>query len=170
MPRTASSCAGFTLLELMVVVLIMGLAAGLISVSLTPDPRALLREDAERVAQLARAAITEARMTGHAVGVTAEAGRYRFWRLTEGQWREMRDDDLLRARALPAGTAISIRSIENRRVLSTQRLVFAPAGLSMAFEIELVSDAGSVQVTGSPVGEIQVVTSEGAGGGERANR
>ena len=44
---------GFTLIELMVVLVIIGIASAAISLSIKPDPLQLLRKDAERVAQLA---------------------------------------------------------------------------------------------------------------------
>jgi len=43
---------GFTLIELMVVLVIIGIASAAISLSIRPDPLQLLRKDAERVAQL----------------------------------------------------------------------------------------------------------------------
>ena len=42
------SCRGFTLIELMVVLLIMGLFAGLVTTITRPDERALLRLEADR--------------------------------------------------------------------------------------------------------------------------
>ena len=52
---------GFTLIELMVVLVIIGIASVAISLSIKPDPLQLLRKDAERVAQLLQIAQAEAR-------------------------------------------------------------------------------------------------------------
>ncbi|MDP1716865.1 MAG: type II secretion system protein, partial [Burkholderiales bacterium] len=43
---------GFTLIEMLVVMLIMGLLVGLVATITRPDDRALLRIEAERLAQL----------------------------------------------------------------------------------------------------------------------
>ncbi|MGH8694384.1 MAG: prepilin-type N-terminal cleavage/methylation domain-containing protein, partial [Burkholderiales bacterium] len=52
---------GFTLIELLVVLLIMGLFAGLVSTLTRPDDRALLRVEAERLAQLLDLAAMQSR-------------------------------------------------------------------------------------------------------------
>ncbi|WP_081029284.1 type II secretion system protein, partial [Pseudomonas savastanoi] len=41
---------GFTLIELMVVLVIIGTVSATVSMSIKPDPAALLRKDAERLA------------------------------------------------------------------------------------------------------------------------
>ncbi len=43
---------GFTLIELMVVLVIVGIATAAISLSARPDPTGLLRQDAARLARL----------------------------------------------------------------------------------------------------------------------
>jgi general secretion pathway protein H len=52
---------GFTLIELMVVLVIIGIASAAISLSIKPDPLHLLRKDAERVAQLLQVAQADAK-------------------------------------------------------------------------------------------------------------
>jgi len=115
MPTSApgrSSRRGFTLLELLVVLLVMGLAAGLIGVLVHPDERALLRLEAERLAQLLDLAAVESRLTGKPIAFTADISKYRFWRWRDDAgWLEAREDSL-RARSLPPGMAISGPRIE----------------------------------------------------------
>ena len=107
-----SSRRGFTLLELLVVLLVMGLAAGLIGTLVHPDERALLRLEAERLAQLLDLAATESRLTGKPVAFTAEVSTYSFWRWRDDAgWFQAREDSL-RPRSLPPGMAISGARIE----------------------------------------------------------
>ena len=47
---------GFTLIELMVVLVIIGIASAAISLTIKPDPLHLLRKDAERLSQLLQVA------------------------------------------------------------------------------------------------------------------
>ena len=60
----ATGQRGFTLIELLVVLLIMGIFVGLVSTITQPDDRALVRVEAERLAQLLDLAATKSRLTG----------------------------------------------------------------------------------------------------------
>ena len=115
MPTSAPgvcSRRGFTLIELLVVLLVMALAAGLIGTLVHPDERALLRLEAERLAQLLDLAAVESRLTGKPIAFTAELSKYSFWRWREDAgWFEAREDSL-RPRSLPPGMAISGPRIE----------------------------------------------------------
>jgi len=95
-----------------VVLLVMALAAGLIGTLVHPDERALLRLEAERLAQLLDLAAVESRLTGKPIAFTAELSKYSFWRWREDAgWFEAREDSL-RPRSLPPGMAISGPRIE----------------------------------------------------------
>ncbi|SDU91932.1 type II secretion system minor pseudopilin GspH [Pseudomonas mucidolens] len=74
---------GFTLIELMVVLLIIGIASAAISLSIKPDPLHLLRKDADRLGQLLQIAQAEARVDGRAITWRADAKGYRFSRNSE---------------------------------------------------------------------------------------
>ena len=76
--------SGFTLIEVLVTLVIIGLFAGLISGIVRPDERALLRVEAERLAQLLDLAGTEARMSGRSLGWVTDGSSYRFLRNQRG--------------------------------------------------------------------------------------
>jgi general secretion pathway protein H len=162
---------GFTLLEMLVVLMIMGLFVGLVSTITRPDDRAVLQLEAERLSQLLDFAATEARLTGKSIAWTADESGYRFWRSSdEGAWTEIRDSELLRERALPQGVAVSDFRVENMRPQGTMRLEFAPQGSSLAFTISMSLGTARYAVTGSPVGEVRVVPGEGSTDGQVALR
>ena len=166
MPTSAhgiSSARGFTLIELLVVLLIMGLFVGLVSTITRPDDRAVLRLEAERLAQLLDIAATEARLTGTSIAWTADESSYRFWRSGEdASWSEIRDSELLRARTLPQGMALSGFRVENMRPQGAMRLEFAPQGSTLAFTIGVSLSTEHYTISGSPVGEVRVMPGEGA--------
>lgn len=74
---------GFTLIELMVVLVIIGIASAAISLSIKPDPLHLLRKDAERLSQVLQVAQAEARADGRAITWRADAKGFRFSRRSD---------------------------------------------------------------------------------------
>ena len=153
---------GFTLIEMLVVLMIMGLFLGLVSTITRPDDRAILRLEAERLSQLLDFAATEAQLTGKAIAWTADDSGYRFSRLgDDNAWSEIRDSDLLRARTLPQGVAVSGFRVENMRPQGSMRLEFAPQGSSLAFTVGMSLGTERYTVAGSPVGDVRAVQGDG---------
>lgn len=162
---------GFTLIELLVVLLIMGLFAGLVSTITRPDDRALLRVEAERLAQLLDLAAMQSRLTGKSIAWTAHGPGYRFWRFSEDTyWSEILDDDSLRARTLPQGMAIAGMRVENVRAPEQMRLEFNPYGETPAFNVEMALGTARCTVAGSPIGDVRVLPEQGKEHGELARR
>jgi general secretion pathway protein H len=167
--RSARPC-GFTLIELLVVLLIMGLFAGLVSTITRPDDRALLRVEAERLAQLLDLAATKSRLTGKSIAWTADGPGYRFWQFSEDtSWSEILDDDSLRPRTLPQGMVIAGMRVENMRTPGPMRLEFNPYGAT-SFDVEMALGAARCMVAGSPIGEVRVLPEQGKENGELARR
>jgi general secretion pathway protein H len=162
---------GFTLIEMLVVLMIMGLFVGLVSAITRPDDRAILRLEAERLSQLLDYAAMEARLTGMSIAWTADESGYRFWRSADGAtWSEIRDSDVLRARTLPQGVTVSAFRVENMRPQSPIRLEFTPQGSSLAFTVGISIGAERYTITGSPVGEVRIAPGDGISNGEVALR
>jgi general secretion pathway protein H len=150
--------AGFTLIEVLVVLLIMGLMVGMVSAIVRPDDRELACVEADRLAQLLDLAATEARLTGLSVAWTPDAQGYRFWRMTEdAQWAELRDSDALRPRILPEGMRVAAMQVENVPVTRDMRLEFTPQGRVFSFSIDMTLGAARCAVAASPLGEVRVV-------------
>jgi general secretion pathway protein H len=147
MPTSATgpcSRRGFTLIELLVVLLVMGLAAGFIGALVQPDDRMRLRVEAERLAQLLDLAATESRLTGKPVAFTAERSKYSFWYWRENAgWLEVRED-VLRARSLPSGMA-----------MSGPRIEFDPY-VPAVYRIQISLGEARYAVDGTPLGEVRI--------------
>ena len=153
---------GFTLIEMLVVLLVMGLLAGLVSVIAQPDARSRLRVEAERLAQLLNLAAEESRLTGKTIRWSADGPVYRFLRL-QGDlgWTEIRDNDLLRPRTLPRGMIIAGLWNEALRPQEAIRLQFTPYGMPAAYTIRLTSEVAQYTVAASPVSGARVLQDKG---------
>ena len=162
---------GFTLIEMLVVLLIMGLLVGLVSAITRPDDRALLHVEAQRLAALLNFAAAQSRLTGKSIAWTANGPGYRFWQFQEDTgWSEARDSDLLRARTLPQGMMISDLWVETMRPQGVMRLEFIPYGPTLSFTIEMSLGAERYAVAASPVGDVQALPSAGKTNGNMALR
>lgn len=152
---------GFTLIEMLVVLLIMGLLVGLVSASARPDDKAVLRLEADRLAQLLELAATESRITGRPIAWTATGPAYRFWQLSEDLGWMAIADEVLRPRTLPSGMTIAAMRVENGRSSGPMRVEFSPYGAAASFSIEMSLGNSHFTVANSPIGDVRVLTEGG---------
>lgn len=168
---SSSSSYGFSLIEVLVVMLIMGLLIGLVAFIARPNDRDQLHVEAERLARLLDLAVDESRFTGNAIAWTADGTAYRFWRYREGTgWLEIRDNNLLRARILPHGMEISDLWVEATRRQDVMRLEFSPYPPSLAFTVMMSLGVERTTISGSPLGEVRVLPGDGRTNGALALR
>lgn len=153
---------GFTLIEMLVVLLIMGLLVGLVSASARPDDRALLRLEADRLAQLLDLAATESRLTGRPIAWTATGPAYRFWQFSEDLGWKAIADEVLRPRTLPNGMTIAAMRSENGRSTGPMRVEFSPYGAAASFSIDMALGKVHSTVASSPIGDVRVLPEGGA--------
>jgi general secretion pathway protein H len=146
--------AGFTLLEMLVVLVIAGLLVSLASVKLTRNPRTDLNEEAQRLALLFESAGDEAQVRAKPIAWLPLDGGFRFDIRTEDGWRPLRDD-LLRPRRWEGGvTGVTIQYPGTDQ--SAERVVFGTEAIDTPMEVTLVSASGSVTIVGTGNGRYQV--------------
>lgn len=94
---------GFTLLEILVVVAILGVVASLAVALVGPDERNVSLREAKRFAGALEYAAERAQWRNELLGVSADRQVVRFWRrdTVNDRWQLLDDDDVLRARPLP---------------------------------------------------------------------
>ena len=90
--------AGFTLLELLVVLVIAGITLGIVSFNAMPSPRQALQNEAQRIALLLQLARDEAIVRDRPIAFEVNAEGYRFLQREERSWQPLSGDDLLRPR------------------------------------------------------------------------
>ena len=143
MSRSAEQ--GFTLLELMVVVAIVGLASAAVVVAL-PDPRGRVIDEADRLAVRAKAVQDDAIVQGRAISLRIDASGYAVERRIDGQWQAA-GERLFAPVGWKQGTLVS----------SGGRATFDPTGaIGEPVTVELRRDTATARVTLSGDGGIRV--------------
>lgn len=185
--RPAQPCrgSGFTLIEILVVVVIIGVVSAIVVLGLgNLGSDRELQNEARRMTSLIEMASDEATMQGRDFGLEVLQTSYRFVEfdsLTE-QWYEVIGDDLMRPRQLAQDTEFDL-FLEDRRVLLEleaadiaqdddddrdliddylPHILVLSSGDISPFELEIIrmSDRASVQLSVSPAGELKVGASE----------
>lgn len=152
--------SGFTLIEMLVVVLVIGLASGIVIVNLGGDDRRATEREATRLASALEHAAALAQWQGETLGVSAEGNAYRFWRRgAEGRWTAVRDDDVLAPRALPPALQVTPASYAGAPVAAGAVLPFRPSGRNEPYALLLASPAWSLVVAGDPLNRVHVAAS-----------
>lgn len=129
---------GFTLLEVLVIIVIIAVLATAVSVKISPDSRQLLREEAVRLAALLGHARDEAITTGGALAWQSTADGYRFvQRAPDRTWQPITRDTALRPRSLPTGMSLVAIELPARNANAEPVIVLAPTGIHDPFRITL---------------------------------
>lgn len=134
---------GFTLVELMVVIVIMGLLAS-VAVLALPERGGGLRAEAERFAARAKAAQEAALVNARATSLSIDAGGYAVARSDAGAWQEVARYEWSAGTRPDFGTGQRLRT------------VFDATGIADPLEVTLRRGGERVQVDISSDATIQV--------------
>ncbi|WMY08189.1 GspH/FimT family pseudopilin [Paraburkholderia phenoliruptrix] len=145
---------GFTLLEMMVVLVIAGLLVSLTALTMTRNPRTDLNEEAQRLALLFESAGDEAQVRARPIAWQPLDGGFRFDMRTEDGWRPLRDD-LLKPRQWEGGvTGVTIDYPGSSSQAS--RVVFGTEAIDVPVRVTLFSAVGRATIVGTGNGRYEV--------------
>lgn len=147
---------GFTLLELLVVLVIVGITMGFISYNALPDERQQLQNEAQRIALLMQLARDEAIVRNRPIAFESGPDGYRFLVRDENRWLNLDDDELLHARQFrrgPLSLSITPRTAGESDPL---RIVFGREPVDRPFLLTLASNQATVSIRADGVGRFTV--------------
>ena len=147
---------GFTLLELLVVLVISGVLLGMVGLNAMRSERQVLQGEAQRVALLLQLARDEAIVRNRPIAFEAEPDRYRFLIRDGNKWENFTQDDLLREREFPrypVGLSITPPTAAETNPV---RIVFGREPVDKPFVLTFTLGDASVAIRADGVGRFTV--------------
>src|SRR3954447_9054559 len=119
-PTLGTGTKGFTLVEILVVVAIVGIVLAVAAPNLFPTDAEIARRESANVALALERARDEAWFGGRATAVSFEPGRLREWHLAGASWQP----DDAHATALSPSLAVERVVVEGQDLKPGERLLF----------------------------------------------
>jgi general secretion pathway protein H len=146
--------AGFTLVEILVVVAIAGIVLAVAAVNLFPSDEEVARREASQIALDIESARDDAWFGGRPTAVSLAEGRLRTFRLAaDRSWSPIPG----RERRLPDTVRIASLAIDGREVDLREVLVFLPDGLGVPFRVALTVRGIPRAVEGDAAGSVRAL-------------
>jgi general secretion pathway protein H len=147
---------GFTLLELLVVMVIVGITLGAVSFNAIPSERQVLQNDAQRIALLLQLARDEAIVRNRPIAFEAEADRYRFLLFEENKWQALQQDELLREREFKRSPVTFTVIPPTAEQTTPLRIIFGREPVGIPFVLTLAVGNAQVAIRADGVGHFVV--------------
>jgi len=149
---------GFTLLEMLVVLVLASIMLSMVAINLFPDEQRSLQTEGERLAYLLEQSGKSARIGGQPLAWSTSGREHRFWmKNKQGEWRRVEQDDLLHPRSLPDDMRVTLVSIADKPAQALDMLALSPELGAPEFELRLSSGARSLRLLGDGLGNVRVV-------------
>ena len=152
----APAGAGFTLVEILVVLIVLGIAASVAVVVFTGDERGSATREARRFAGALEHAALRARVRAETLGVSANANVWRFWRRNpdSNQWLPVADDDVLAAHALPRSMSVAAIAYAGQPIAANAIVPLRPTGRNEPFAFALQSSVTTFLLAADPLNRV----------------
>jgi len=167
--RFKAASRGFTLLELLVVLLIIGITLSFASLSIGGRGREqAVEQEAQRLAGRLSLAAQESVLQGREMALEISDDSYRFVMFDEDEWRAQDEDEILRARKLPAELRLKLtlegepvdleRKKDAGKSEDVPRIYLFSSGEMTPFELTLLDEYGSnYRIRGAANGKLKVL-------------
>ena len=169
MSRLSHHTPGFTLIEIMVVIVIIGVILSFATLSIgSGGLEQKLEQEAQRLASLLQLASEEAIMQSQEMGISFESEQYEFYifPIQKQQWQKLTARNIFRPRTLPIGIQVELHSegelIIPNDINATPQLAilssgeFSPFPFEIIFFTEEISDNLRYLIKSSVSGQISI--------------
>ena len=148
---------GFTLIEVMVVVVIVAVLSSMLVIAAMPGDAALADKEARRLAALLELASAEARARGQGIAWSPERDGYSFWqRSDDGDWARFPDTSVYRRRSFGGQTELRDVRMDDRVLPEGDRINMAPYGTRSLFEATITGGNARITLRGGVLGRISL--------------
>ena len=146
---------GFTLLELLIVILIMGVILAAVGLNTTQTSKQVLQQDVQRLAALMQLARDEAIVRNRLIALELDTNRYSFFIKIDNAWEPLQNDEVLRVREFKRSPiTFSVRNGESN--LAAWRVVFGRDPVDQAFVLALQYEQDSFSISADGIGHFRV--------------
>lgn len=153
--RFIKRCSGFTLLELLIVLVISGILLGAVTLNSTIGEREWLRQEAKRIALLLQMARDEAIVRDRPISFVLDEYRYRFLIRQNTGWELLKDDPLWREREF-AYSPLSLTLVPAVNAQVPMTILFGREPVNAPFVLTLSLRGQSASVSADGLGNFQV--------------
>lgn len=175
--------AGFTLMEVMLVILLMGLTAAAVTMSIgNSGPQQALEKNAQQFIAATELVLDETVLSGQFIGIVVEKTGYQFVYYKDGKWHPLEKDRILSEKQMEPGVVLNLvldglplvqedekdeswfdepliePSAEDKKKHPEPQILLLPSGEMSAFELSFMTktDKGplDVLVVGDALGRL----------------
>lgn len=150
--------SGFTLIEILVVIVVLGIAAGLAVALVAPDERDVSAREARRFAGALEYAAQRAQWRNEMLGVSAGRRTVRYWRrdAVNDRWQALDDDDILRSHRLAEPLDVVALAFAGRAIASDAIVPLRASGRNEPFAFAIATPAFQTVIAFDPLNRASI--------------
>ena len=157
-PGNPRRCLGFTLIEILIVIVILGIATVLATANLFQTDEEALQQEGEKLMAVLQTARDEAAFGGRIIAVNITGDELRFAERDFADASRWNASTLVELAARKIGRSVQAQLRVGASAAATidDRITFFPAGVAEPFELLLRGPAGTRKISGDAIGNMRL--------------